>query len=69
MSAYSRLEDNDIREWSLMAQSRGGEFVAHMGRAALCADEANFAIIRPSMLQLIAKYPKYLEWAREGDGK
>lgn len=62
---YTRLEDKDIREWSRMAMCRGGDFVKAMGEAALRADDSNFAIIRAAMLSLIAKYPKYLEWARE----
>lgn len=49
------------RTWIDNATRYGGSFVDTFARACLCADDANFAIMKPVLGQMMEKYPKYLE--------
>ena len=60
--------DQQIRDWAYATQqflSGAGGFVKAFGRALLAADDSNFELLRPVAVQIIAKYPKYLEMAKE----
>jgi len=48
-----------IFEWLANAKQWGGGFVAAFANAALQADAENYALLRPVILQLRAKYPQY----------
>ena len=53
------FEDNALSEWVREAQMYGGSFVAAIAAAAIRADDDNYALLRPVLLQLKDKYPKY----------
>lgn len=52
-------DDPEILEWLTNAHQRGGGFVSSLASAALRADDENYPIIRPLILQFRAKYPEY----------
>jgi len=52
-------DDPELLEWLANADRDGGGFVRSMARAALVADDSNYPLIRPLILQLRVKYPKY----------
>lgn len=52
-------DDPELLEWLAKADMDGGAFVRSMARAALVADQENYPLIRPLILFLRAKYPKY----------
>ena len=55
----SLSEDRELFGWATAARRYGGEFVKTIARAAFFADDENYAMLRPVMLALKAKYPKY----------
>lgn len=59
-------EDNELHPWLVSAQDYGGGFVKTLASAALQADTHNYDLIRPCLLRIAAKYPKYAgrEWQR-----
>lgn len=52
-------DDPELLEWLAKADRFGGGFVSSIARAALVADDSNYPLIRPLILQLRVKYPKY----------
>jgi hypothetical protein len=52
-------DDPELFEWLANADLRGGSFVHGIAHSALVADCENYALIRPLVLQLRAKYPDY----------
>ncbi len=40
--------------------SGAGSFLKAFANAVLCADSENYELLRPVVLSMIAKYPKYL---------
>ena len=52
-------DDPELLEWLSNAQRRGGGFVSSLASAALRADDENYALIRPLVLQMRDKYPAY----------
>jgi hypothetical protein len=52
-------DDPELLEWLAMANRDGGGFVSSFARAALVADAENYALIRPALIQLRAKYRNY----------
>jgi len=52
-------DDPELLEWLAKADREGGGFVSSVARAALVADHDNYPLVRPLILQLRAKYPKY----------
>lgn len=52
-------DDPELLEWLAKANHEGGGFVSAIARAALVADWENYPLIRPLILQLRAKYPRY----------
>ena len=52
-------DDAELLEWQANANQSGGGFVSAIARAALVADDENYPIIRPALLQIRAKYPRY----------
>ncbi|HYR45039.1 MAG TPA: hypothetical protein VER98_18555 [Terriglobia bacterium] len=51
--------DAGLFVWVAEANRYGGSFVKAIALAALCADDENYALLRPVLLQLKDKYPKY----------
>jgi hypothetical protein len=49
--------DEELRDWLFVAAQKGGHFVSSLADAGLCADFENYAILRPLLLQMKAKYP------------
>jgi len=52
-------DDPELLEWLAKANQDGGGFVSAIARAALVADWENYPLIRPLLVQLRAKYPRY----------
>src|SRR3990167_3849308 len=52
-------DDVELRQWLYNARERGGSFVKSLFFTAVSADDDNYAILRPALLQLKAKYPNY----------
>jgi hypothetical protein len=52
-------DDNELHPWLIDAQQSGGGFVKALAEAALRADTHNYDLLRPSLLAVAAKYPKY----------
>ncbi len=52
-------DDPELLEWLARADMDGGTFVRSMARAALVADPENYALLRPLILELRKKYPRY----------
>jgi hypothetical protein len=52
-------DDRELLEWLAKASQEGGGFVSAIARAALVADDDNYPIVRPVVIQLRAKYPRY----------
>lgn len=52
-------DDPELLEWLANADREGGNFVSSIARAGLIADHQNYPLLRPVLLQMRAKYPKY----------
>jgi hypothetical protein len=56
-------QDPDLHNWIWglveCKPTRPGSFLAALGDAAVRADEANYELLRPALLAIKAKYPKY----------
>ena len=59
-------EDLELWDWLRNARDFAGDFLKSLAEAGLRADADNYAILRPVLLQMKAKYPKYGEWRRLG---
>lgn len=57
----AQQDDPKLFAWILNAQRRGGGFVSTIAEAALAADWENYDILRPALLELQKKYPRYNE--------
>lgn len=55
----AQSDDPELLEWLAKADQEGGGFVSAVARAALVADESNYPLIRPLVLQLREKYTRY----------
>ena len=53
------MEDDEMAWWLREAQIYGGSFIKAIAEAGVRADDDNYAILRPVLLQLKDKYPKY----------
>ncbi len=47
------------RKWLNAAVKHGGSFVSTFAHVCYAADDENFAILEPVLLQLMVKYPQY----------
>jgi hypothetical protein len=52
-------DDPELLEWLAKANQSGGGFVSALSRAALVADDENYVILRPVILEMRKKYPAY----------
>ena len=52
-------DDPELLEWLAKANQEGGGFVSAIARAALVADFENYPLIRPVVIALRVKYPRY----------
>ena len=52
-------DDPELLEWLAKADQEGGGFVRALARAALVADCDNYPLIRPLILEMRKKYPRY----------
>jgi len=55
----AQSDNPELLEWLASADQFGGSFVRSVARAALVADRENYALIRPLIMELRRKYPKY----------
>jgi len=53
------MDAPEIHNWIVNASDRAGSFLSHFALAALHADAANYAILRPVVMALRDKYPDY----------
>jgi hypothetical protein len=49
----------ELLTWLSNADAYAGDFLKHAAQAGLRADWQNYPIMRPALLALKAKYPKY----------
>ena len=52
-------DDRELLEWLSKANQDGGGFLSSIARAALVADFENYPLMRPMLLVLRKKYPRY----------
>lgn len=52
-------DDMELADWLLNAQSFGGDFLRSLAEAGLRADHENYPVLRPVLLSMKEKYPKY----------
>jgi len=53
-------EDPELCDWLLnIDKMRAGDFLRALARAAMQADFDNYALLRPVLLQMKVKYPRY----------
>jgi hypothetical protein len=55
----AQSDDPELLEWLAKANQDGGGFLSAVARAALMADQENYPLIRPLIMELRRKYPKY----------
>ena len=60
----SAQEDNELFDWLLNAAGHGtsppaGDFLKNFAEAALRADTENYLVLRPVLVVMAEKYPKY----------
>ena len=55
----AQTDDPELLEWLAKANQDGGGFVSAIARAALVADEENYPLLRPILIVLRKKYPRY----------
>lgn len=62
----AQQDKEEVFRWLLGVQhnqpTRPGDFLKAIGEAALRADAKNYPLLRPAILKLKEKYPKY-RWA------
>jgi hypothetical protein len=63
MSTHTIIE-NQIFDWCSGALRYGGGFVQTFARLWRTADDDNQEILRPALMQLMAKYSKYIEMGK-----
>jgi hypothetical protein len=54
-------DDPELCPWLLGCCYRAGDFLRNVASAGLRADNQNYSLLRPVLLQLKAKYPEYTE--------
>jgi hypothetical protein len=52
-------EDSELIHWLLNASSYAGDFLKSLANAGLRADAENYPILRPVLVVMAEKYPKY----------
>ena len=55
------ITDFELRWWISRAANYGGGFVSAFAKACGKADEHNWTILRPTLIQISEKYPKYFQ--------
>ena len=64
MKMLLATNDEELYDWIFNAANpdrHAGSFVQALAEAGLRADHENYQIIRPALLLIAAKYPKYSE--------
>jgi hypothetical protein len=56
--------DPELFKWLDKAAVAGGSFVKTIAMAGLRADSENYALLRPVLLELKAKYPTYATYPK-----
>lgn len=59
MPLIAQIDDEALFQWLRGAQLHGGGFITAVATAALLADTENYPLLRPFLLTMRAKYPKY----------
>lgn len=55
-------QDEELLPWIFNAKERAGDFLKSLCEAALRADADNYGIIRPALLHMKNRFPKYIDW-------
>lgn len=55
-------DDRELFNWLRNAASTAGSFLRSLAEAGLSADPFNYALLRPVLLKIKDKYPKYDNW-------
>lgn len=60
-SITSGHDDFELTDWLLVVVNDGlaGDFLKFLAMAALRADHENYPILRPALLEIKKRYPKY----------
>jgi hypothetical protein len=58
-SMIAQEDDRGLLEWLAKANQYAGGFVSSLARAGLVADSENYPILRPVLLVMRKKYPRY----------
>lgn len=52
--------DSELTDWLLnVVNSNAGDFLRDLAKAALRADHENYPLLRPALLEIKKRYPKY----------
>ena len=56
-------QDPELRKWliTIVHDNMAGDFLKLLAMAALHADHENYPILRPALLEISKRYPKYNE--------
>ena len=57
--ATATLDDPELFAWLVAAHEHAGDFLRTLAEAGLRADAENYPLLRPVLLAMKAKYPKY----------
>lgn len=55
----AQTDDRELLEWLAKADQEGGGFIRSLARAALVADDFNYPVLRPVLIEMRKKYPAY----------
>ena len=62
MTVTSGHADPELTGWLLnVVNSNAGDFLRDLAKAALRADHENYPLLRPALLEISKRYPKYNE--------
>lgn len=62
--AMTAQSDVELFDWLINAADYAGDFLKALARAGLRADDSNYPVLRPVLLVMAAKYPKYARGER-----
>jgi hypothetical protein len=59
--------DDEMSNWLMHAAERGGGFVRSFAETVMRADDDNYRLLRPALIALKEKYPRYNNDEESGD--
>ena len=56
-------DDPELTDWllTIVNGDQAGDFLKALATAALRADHENYPLLRPSLLEISKRYPKYIQ--------